>query len=295
MTFRRILCAVDFSEGSRQALWRAAQLAAEMDADLEIVHAWHVPPIAFAGEMAIYPGESIQDMIADARRGLDDVVGDATSLGARRVTSKLLQGVPWQAICEELGLGKFDLVVLGTHGRSGITRVLLGSVAATVVRHAPCTSLTIPQHADAAGFTHVLCPVDDSATCQLALDRAVELVRPGGRGITLAHVIEIPVAYTTEPVAADFARDLDRRAQELLEATAAKLRGRVDVPVRTMTRIGRPGKELVAALDADRTFDLVCMGSHGRTGIERVLLGSVAEKLVRHAHCPVLVARATRG
>jgi nucleotide-binding universal stress UspA family protein len=63
------------------------------------------------------------------------------------------------------------------------------------------------------------------------------------------------------------------------------------VPVTTRTRIGTPGAQILAVLDDDRTFDLVVMGSHGRTGLRRVLLGSVAEKVVRHAGCPVVVAR----
>jgi nucleotide-binding universal stress UspA family protein len=90
---------------------------------------------------------------------------------------------------------------------------------------------------------------------------------------------------------ADYAELLDRRSAELLDQWASQLRGKISVPVTTTARIGWPGAEILAALDRDSTVDLVVMGSHGRTGIKRVLLGSVAEKIVRHARCPVLVAR----
>ena len=67
------------------------------------------------------------------------------------------------------------------------------------------------------------------------------------------------------------------------------------MPVVTRSRIGSPGAQILAVLDDDRTFDLVVMGSHGRTGLRRALLGSVAEKVVRHAHCPVVVAHTRPG
>ena len=79
------------------------------------------------------------------------------------------------------------------------------------------------------------------------------------------------------------------RSSKLVDDAAARLRSTVTVPVATRIRIGHPGAETLALLDDDPTFDLVVMGSHGRTGVRRVLLGSVAEKIVRHAHCPVLV------
>jgi len=140
-------------------------------------------------------------------------------------------------------------------------------------------------------FGHVLCPIDFSETSRGAVEFAAELAAPGGAGITLLHVVELPVSYAGEPPLAGFVGDLDKHAAQLLEQWAAELRAKVTVPVATRSRIGSPGGQTLAVLDDDPTFDLVVMGSHGRTGLRRVLLGSVAEKVVRHAGCPVLVAR----
>ena len=85
--------------------------------------------------------------------------------------------------------------------------------------------------------------------------------------------------------------DLDQYAAEHLAQWAARLAGRTKAPVTTLSRVGNPGAEILAALDEDPAFDLVVAGSHSRLGLERMLLGSVAEKVVRHARCPVLVAR----
>jgi nucleotide-binding universal stress UspA family protein len=121
------------------------------------------------------------------------------------------------------------------------------------------------------------------------MNLAAELVKPGSE-ITLLHVLELPVSYTGELPIPDFHRELDARSAALLDRWTAELKAKVSVPVTQRTRIGRPGAQILALLDDDRTFDLVVMGSHGHTGLERMLLGSVAEKVVRHARCPVLVA-----
>jgi nucleotide-binding universal stress UspA family protein len=159
------------------------------------------------------------------------------------------------------------------------------------VRHAPCSVLAVRPDTEPKPFTHVLVPTDFSDSSTSALDLAADLVRPGGAGITLLHVIEVPAGYNGEITVADFARELDRHAAEALDQAVARIQDRVKVPVVAKSRVGYPGAQILAALEHDPTVDLVVMGSHGRTGIKRALLGSVAEKVVRHAQCPVLVAR----
>lgn len=290
MAFTKIMCPVDFSPGSQQAMRTAVRIANEQDAELVLVHSWYIPAATFAGDY-VYAGDIVQAMTDDAQRALENAVDEARKLGARRVTSRILNGLPWQQIVEaaqrEPGLG---LIVIGTHGRTGLSRVLMGSVAELVVRHAPCPVLTIRPGNESKPYTHVLCPVDLSKPAREAMNLAAELVKPGTAGITLLHVLELPVSYTGELPIPDFHRDLDARAAALLDRWTAELKAKVNVPVTQRTRIGRPGAQILALLDDDRTFDLVAMGSHGHTGLERMLLGSVAEKVVRHARCPVLVA-----
>jgi nucleotide-binding universal stress UspA family protein len=289
MAFQKILCPVDFSPGSQRAVAAAIGLANERDAELVLFHSWYLPPspMVFASAIA-YPPDLVQQLRDDAQRGLEAAVADAAKLGARRISSKLGTGVPWQQIVDTVAADPtFDLIVIGSHGRTGLARVMLGSVAELVVRHAPCPVLTV--RGESRSFGHVLCPVDFSPWSRVAVDLAAELVHPGGAGITLLHVLESPVAFgELRPL--ELYRDLDRHATELLERWAKELTAKVTVPVRQQRRAGHAGPQLLAALDGDPTFDLVVMGSHGRTGIKRLALGSIAEKIVRHAHCPVLVA-----
>lgn len=272
----------------------AVRIANEHDAELILVHSWYIPPVTFAGDY-VYAADIVQALTDDAQRALDNAVGEARKLGARRVASRMLNGVPWQQIVDaarqEAGLG---LIVIGTHGRTGLSRVLMGSVAELVVRHAPCPVLTIRPGNEPTPYSHVLCPVDLSRPARDAMYLAAELVKPGSAEITLLHVLELPVSYAGKVPTPDFHRDLDARSAALLDRWTAELKAKVNVPVTQLTRIGHPGAQILAMLEYDRTFDLVVMGSHGHTGIGRMLLGSVAEKVVRHARCPVLVAHSAR-
>lgn len=289
MAFQKILCPIDFSAGSDHALRVAARLATRWNAELVIVHALY--PQVYASEYA-YPPAVFEQMIEDAERGLAAAERDAKGLGATRVTTKLLRGNPWQAIVEALREDTaFDLVVIGTHGRTGLSRVLLGSVAEKIVRHAPCPVLTTRERGDVSPFRNVFCPIDFSEGSQHAIELAAKVVEPGGPGITLFHAIEVPASYSEEPSLRTYEEAIDKEVTQLLAKWAADLRTKVSVPVATRSQIGHAGAQTLAILDGDPSFDLVITGSHGRTGLKRALLGSVAEKIVRHAPCPVLVAR----
>ncbi len=290
MAFQKILCPIDFSPGSQQAMRVATRVATEAGAELVLLHCWYVPPLAMAGDFML-PSNVLEEMQADAQRGLDDAVKEVTALGATRVSALLRTGLPWTTIVSVLEDSSIDLVVIGTHGRTGLSRILLGSVAEKVVRHAPCSVMAVHPNGENKPFKTILCPIDFSDHSRTATELASDVAAPGGAGITLLHVVDVPVAFAGEPAVAGFVRALDKHATELLETWAAAVRKRTDVPVTVRMRIGHPGAQTLAVLDEAPSVDLVVVGTHGRTGVSRIFLGSVAEKIVRHATCPVLVAR----
>jgi nucleotide-binding universal stress UspA family protein len=289
MTFTKILCATDLSPSSQHALRLAARLAVEHNAELVVAHVWYIPPIAFSLE-APFPASVVQDVIVDAQRRLDEAVNDAKASGAMRVTGALLNGPPWTEVVGILENQHFDLCIVGTHDRTGLGRVLLGSVAEKIVRHAPCSVLAVPPDTEIHGFKHVLVPTDFSPIADAALDLATSLVATDGK-MTVFHVVELPVQYARIAPLVAFDNDFLQLANNSLERVAAGLRTKTKARVATKSLTGYAAAETLSAIDADKTLDLVVMGSHGRTGIKRALLGSVAEKVVRHAHCPVLIAR----
>jgi nucleotide-binding universal stress UspA family protein len=291
MAFHKILCPTDFSPGSQQALRTAIRIASRDGAELVLAHAWQVPPVIFASELIFSP-EVLGELSAGAQAGLDAAAREARELGATRLTPRLLDGMPRHAIAALLEADPaIDLVVMGTHGRTGLGRILLGSVAESVARHAPCSVLAVRPDAAIGPFARVLCPIDFSHASQHALDLAAELAEADGGALALLNVIDPPAVYAGAERTAELARDLDRYASAHLEQWAARLAGKTRAPVTKLSRVGHPGAEILAALDAEPPFDLIVVGSHGRIGVDRMLLGSVAEKVVRHARCAVLVAR----
>lgn len=296
MTFERILCPVDFSPGSQRAMRLAARLASEAAGEPELVlaHVCHVPPPVYAADPAFLT-DALQARIEDERCGLAAAVAEASRSGVRRVTTRFLTGTPWAELVALLrDDARFGLVVLGSDGRTGPDGVAMGSVAEKMVWRAPCPVLTVPGRGPISALRHVLCPVDFSEGSRRAVALAAELVRGGGAGITLLHSFEAPAGDSGGPRVAGCAEALDGRGVDRLEAWARDLGTRVSVPVTVRSRTGRPGAQILAALDDDRTFDLVVIGGDGRTGPRGALLGSVAEEVVHYARCPVVVARAPR-
>jgi len=287
MTFRSILVATDFSEGSQNPLRVATRLAVADDAALVIAHVWNVPT-ALGGELPV-PSELVTKLQDDAAHGLEAAVKEAKQLGARRVATKLLHGTPTRMLLATLDDPTFDLIVVGTHGRTGLSRILIGSIAEGIVRHAPCSVLVVRPDNASLPFSHILCPIDFSPTSRVASRVAEQLADTAAARLTLFHVVEI--GFDAFRGTSDFVRHLETSAQSVLDKEVDAIRRRVTVPVDGYTATGSAGAQTLARLDDDSTIDLVVMGTHGRSGLERAVFGSVAAKVVRHARCPVLVAR----
>ena len=139
MAFKKVLVAVDFSEPSREALRGAAQIATERDTELVLVHVWE--PKAHLYGLPPFPVSSSDEYVQHANAQLDDAKREAERIGAKRVSTLVLTGIPWHEVVELLR--SFDLVVVGTHGRTGLRHVLLGSIAERIVRHAPAPVLVL--------------------------------------------------------------------------------------------------------------------------------------------------------
>lgn len=140
MTTHKILCPLDFSPGSRHALRLAIGLAREQGAELALMHVWYVPQTGL-GDFP-FPRSIAAQIVVQATESLDAAVQEARAAGVKMVTSQVVQGVPGWTVVDALNSDPaIDLVVVGTHGRTGIARVLIGSVAEYIVRHAPCPVL----------------------------------------------------------------------------------------------------------------------------------------------------------
>jgi nucleotide-binding universal stress UspA family protein len=143
MTFKKILCPVDFSDNSLAAMRAAAELARSSQATLVLVHVWQ--PLTWMTDYGMqWPNDALVEAQKLEEGKLAEVKAEARRLGASEVSSRLGRGEPWdQIVSIAVEDPAIDLIVMGTHGRTGLRRALIGSVAERVVRHAPCTVMVI--------------------------------------------------------------------------------------------------------------------------------------------------------
>jgi nucleotide-binding universal stress UspA family protein len=287
---------VDFSEASGRALERAAVLAGWYEAELVAVHVVPLPPAIFplaagVSQATLEPFETE----AMAR----DLQAFTAGVAARLPGLQLMvrSGAAAPVVLDLAREIEADLLVLGTHGRSGFRKLVLGSVTEKVVRRAPCPVLTVPGasdgHHDEPVFKHVLCGVDFLETSARAVEYALSLAEEANGRLTLLHALEwVP----DEPSSAHptFGTNLYRQA--ICTETRARLAELVPAEARDWCQIdmrvayGEPSVEILRAAAAERP-DLVVLGA-GRPGpLERMLFGSTTPQVVRQASCPVLTVR----
>jgi nucleotide-binding universal stress UspA family protein len=300
ITFTRILCPTDLSPASMPALKYGAAFAAWYDAPLSLLHvvptfdAIQVPPSTLGDAVqVVYP--STRDEITAALREQAETAGIAS------VQPDLLAeaGDPVATIVgQALALGA-DLIVAGTHGRSGISRLLHGSVVEALLHQSPCPVLTVPPPVTAVPledvrFSRILCAIDFSPASMQALGFALDLARQADGVVTLLHAVEW-LADSEPRTTAHF--NVSEYRAHLLEDARQKLEALVTDDLRTGRAIetvavaGRGYREILRAA-TERDSDLIVMGAQGRGGLGLAVLGSATHQVVRAATCPVLTVRA---
>jgi nucleotide-binding universal stress UspA family protein len=290
---RRILCPSDFSGCSGRALVQAARIAARHDAT---VVALHVVPSSLPAPGRIgaltNPALLAPDLHERTLSGLRHFVAHAVP--ERHVEIEVREGVPAREILRRAEELPADLLVIGSHGRAGFEKWVLGSVAERVLRSARCPVLTVPSSgappSGPALFGTVLWATDFSAPADAALEYAVALAVRERSRLLLVHV----TAHEPEPGAPgappDLATQLQQRAREWLDAAVPEDARRL-CPVEAIVAAGRPHREIVR-LAAERNAELIVMGAQGADVLDRMIFGSTAHRVVRAAPCPVLTVRA---
>jgi nucleotide-binding universal stress UspA family protein len=286
-SLRRILVATDYSDSSQCALETAAAVAVRFRSELAVVHVIEESSYSYPFPMP----PQVRDA---AKRQLDETVAN---LRARvgSTSGVLREGFAAHEICEQARQASADLVVVGSHGRSGLPRFVHGGVAERVVRlsHAPVL-VTHPTDgvpvapSGAAAFEHIIAPTDFSDASTRGVEAAANLALQLDAALTLVHVYELPTyAYY---VSDDIAAEVEQKARRNFDDLLAKVRLRVS----KVDGVLRRGNAWARTLDVtkDCGADLIVLSTHGRQGVQRVLIGSVAEKIVRLAPVPVLTVGA---
>jgi nucleotide-binding universal stress UspA family protein len=292
---RHVLCPVDFSEYSQRAVDHAIAMARWYGARLTMLYVFvnrptmDLPPLELTGA-------DRQQLLAQMKQlagapppevSIEYVVPEAQDV--------------WREILNQIeGLG-IDLLVIGSHGRSGFQKLFLGSVTEKVLRKATCPVLVVPRRAPDAGqaapvrFARILCPVDFSDSSLKALTYALRIAQEDNAHLAVMHSIEIPPELR-EHYPIESGLDIDqlhaaaraeslRRLRELVPESA-----RTYCTVETLVREGAAYRQ-VLGLAAEQHIDLIVMGVHGRGALDLMVFGSNTARVIRTAECPVLIVR----
>lgn len=302
---QRILCPIDFSDFSRRAVDHAVALATWYESTITLFHVCAVAPMA-----AYAPGSGVlrsaaitteerEALLAAMKRfAEDDMAADIS------IELEIGEGSTAAEILAKAETLPADLVVMGTHGRSGFERLVLGSVTERVVRKASCPVLTVPKAvpdavpAPPVHFKRIICPVDFSDCSMHALNYAMSLAQEVDAHLTVMHVIELPPDVPREVHAPLLAGP--RSLREYLALTEEDRRARLGdaIPesvrayctVDTILTTGTPYREILRVAHEQRA-ELLVIGIHGHGAVDRLLFGSTAQHVIRQALCPVLTLR----
>lgn len=290
-----IVVGTDFSEPSSVAVRAAAQLAKRLDTRLTVVHSYDPIPIGL-GSVPPAPFWPALDVTEGREKYADTefkklAAGDLAD--TPHDTALLSHASSSSALCNYAAKVGAELLVVGTHGRTGLERMLIGSVAEQAVRHAPCAVLAVRPGGDQAVFPqHMLVCTDLSSAAEPALDLTRRLAHTLGARVTVLNAQDQSV-WRNASDSADI-RTLDALESQLNESLEQIHHERFAPPVSKVVLIRKSIPQAIVQHAQHVDADLIVLATHGRTGIARLLLGSVAERVTRHAHCSVLVAR-SRG
>jgi len=298
LSIQKILFPTDFSESAHGALPHAAMLAERFGAELHLLHA-----IVLHEADPHSPSHRFEDMdrvLAELHAGTEE---ELRTTARERVGSGVevrhaqRRGISASPVI--LGYAEeedVDLVVMGTHGRGAVAQALLGSVSEKLVRLSPYPVYTVRKPEEPATpveMERIVVPTDFSDGADLALRYARELAAAFGASVDLLHVIEEaaqPAFYAPIVPSRDrLLEDIREQAEDSMRRALTEGEG-PDVESETHVETGRPA-ETIREFAERRGADLLVLGSHGRTGFERVMLGSVAEAVVRRSSIPVLTAK----
>ncbi len=294
LKIKKILFPIDYSNCSKQAFDHAIHLAHRHKAELHLIHAIIFnPPME---PLSLNLGEVYDQLQKEAESFIEGAIADVR-LSDIKVVKFIKPAIsPLSLILDYAKGHDIDLIVLGTHCRGGLGRLVLGSVAETVIREAACPVLAVreqekPKPADMVKI--ILLPIDFSQYSQPLIDYAKELAELYRARIQLLHVVEkpaFPALYKIEHLLSE---------ETLLDIAAASKNELFNIMKESklpadceLHVINGKADQSIAKFAQDHNCDLIVISTHGLTGLEHLLIGSVTEKVVRSAPCPMFIVKA---
>jgi len=280
--YRKILVAVDGSESGRNALHEAFKLANEEKCWITVTSV--VPP--YEGEIETL---GVKDIRAALRKPCDDALSEVEKIAkTERMLVKTVceEGEIHERIVDLAEAENCDVIVMGRRGLRHIERALIGSVTARVIGHTQRDVLVVPKGA-AVGWKTIVLATDGSKYSAVATERAISFAKSYGGELKVVSVVDVPAEFYAEAPAA--VEELVRKAKGFVADVKKQAEA---AGVRVETYVGEAEAfQAISNLALEQKADIIILGSHGRTGLRRLLMGSVTEKVIGYAPCPVLVVK----
>ena len=297
MHFKSILVPTDFSDASLESAKFVMRLCKQVNTNAHVLHSIDASPFAMYGDYTGWQEIRVTDEVREnADKELDKFIRklgtDAPVSGKNVVTTDDVA----TSICEAAKTEGASLIAMSTHGRSGINRVLLGSVTEQVLRNAPCPVLTTrPKSIAGDGdIKSIVCTTDFSKPAMACAKLAVETAKTLGAKLTILHVIdeEQLALLHAHPMLSEYINK--ETLKEHTQASLDKFTKELGLDPKENAVLysfkGHSGDGVVDYTDNNST-DMIIMSTHGYSGAKHLLLGSVTERVVRRASCPVLATR----
>ncbi|MFW5949868.1 MAG: universal stress protein [archaeon] len=288
--YENILFPFDGSEGASKVLHHASELANWADATIQILYVADTRDYS----VAVVDGHTVDGLVQKGEQIVEEAAKTLDTHGVS-YTTNVVQGNPAPAISEYADRYNQDLIVMPTHGREGISRYLIGSTTEKVVRLSSVPVLTVRMQPDERvvfPYQNILIPTDGSATAMHATRHLVELAASLDATVHALSVVD-DTAFGSDARSAMAGKENEEAAADAVETVLAEAEARGVANTVQHVEHGSPVEKILDCIESN-DIHVVGMGTKGRRGTDRILLGSVAEKTVRSAPVPVVtVAEST--
>lgn len=293
--YETIVVPTDGSEYAKRAAGHAAAVAAAFDATVHVVSVVDEDAASSVFERGGVDDETRERLRAESERAVETTASALEDV--ERVETALVDGHADESIVGYAEDVDADLLVMGTHGRTGVDRYVAGSVTERVLRrtHVPVLTVRDVEAVALEEYEKVLVPTDGSDDANVAVEHALALAAVGGATVHAVNVVDVSslAASAGEAPATELLAEFEAAGENATNEVALQARD-AGLAAETAVLKGSPGHALLEYAD-DEDVDLIAMGTTGRTGLDRYLLGSTTERVVRHADAPVLAVNARTG
>jgi nucleotide-binding universal stress UspA family protein len=284
----KLLLATDGSQFSEGAIREAVRLAKRCSSKLSALSVIETNP-----EYETIAPQLLEKAEKAAREHLEAVKERAKKEGIECATSILEGEDSYNYISEEAAKSKASIIIMGRRGKTGLRRLAMGSTTARVIGHAPCNVLVVPSAAQVE-FKSLVVATDGSRHSTAAASEAIGIAKRNNSKLTVIAVVPSELATPTD---VDFVvTQRERLAEKEMQAAEQNAKAvkeaaqKEGVSVQAFVMTGKPADAIIETA-REKNADLIVVGSHGRTGLEKLLMGSVAERVIVLSACAVLVVK----